>query len=280
MLFFRPPLFLSAILVMGNCAFAIDSKALKMYISDAATSRGGKAENIQFMPRKVVPGSGGWEMAPFVFDFVQNGARKPVSDVVYTYGDYISADIIQAKSQISAKELFLKTPTLDFYTREAIVAGNFNAIHKVVIFSDPLCPICKETMADFIQTANSHPSELAIFVYHYPLLSLHPQSPTIIKSILFFKSKGVDILPIIYSYDFRDVSSERAVLETINTLLKSNGIKHNITPRDLNSKGVIKRYNADLKKAKFLSITFTPSVYTDGEHDHAQKRYKQIKNSL
>lgn len=280
MLFHRPPLLLVAALLVGSCSFAIDSKSLKLYISEAAMNQGGKAENIQFMPRKIIPGSGGWEMAPFTFDYVQNGVRKPVSDVVYTFGEYISADIIQAKSQVSVKELFLKTPSPAFYTKESIAAGSLNAAHKIVIFSDPLCPICKDTMKDLIQTANSHPSDLAVFVYHYPLLSLHPQSPTIIKSMLFLKSKGIDILPLIYSYDFVDSSSERSVLSSINSLLKVNGIKYNLVPNDLKNKKILSRYQDDLKKAKSLSISFTPSVYTDGEHDHAKKRYRQIKNSL
>lgn len=269
-----------SVLVFSTTTYALDSKAMKIYIQDAVASQGGKAENIQFMPRKIVPNSGGWEMAAFTFEIVSGGKRTPVSDVLYTFGEYISPDIINAKLQVSAKELFLKQPDQSFYNRDNILAGSSNAKNSVLIFSDPLCPNCKDAVADMIKTANKSPDALGVYLYHYPLTKIHPSSPTLIKAMIYLKIKGYDIVPLVYAYNFKNVSDPKKILPELNTLLRLNGLDIKISQKDINRADVNRKYNIEQVKAKELSISFTPSIYTNKKHDHAQKQYRQIKSTL
>lgn len=269
-----------SLLMVSSACQAIDTKSMKTYIYDAVASQGGKAENIQFMPRKIVPNSGGWEMVQFSFEIVSDGKRTQVSDVLYTYGEYIAPDIINAKMQVSAKELFLKQPDQSFYLKDNILAGNSNAKNSVLVFSDPLCPNCKEIVSDLIKVASKAPDKLCVYLYHYPLAMIHPSSPTLIKAIIYLKTKGYNVVPLVYSYNFKNIANEKKALSELNTLLRVNGINVQVNQNDIKRTDVVRKYNHEQSKAKELSISFTPSIYTNGKHDHAQKQYRQIRATI
>lgn len=272
-------LVISAFIISSACQ-AVDTKNMKTYIQDAVASQGGKAENIQFMPRKTVPNSGGWEMVQFSFDVVADGKKTPVNDVLYTYGEFIAPDIINAKMQVSAKELFLKQPDQTFYIKENILAGNANAKNSVLVFSDPLCPNCKDVLLDLLKVANKTPDKLSVYLYHFPLTKIHPSSPALIKAMIFLKTKGYNVAPLVYSYNFKNIADEKKALGELNTLLRVNGINVQVGQKDIKRPEIVRKYNFEQTKAKELSISFTPSIYTNGKHDHAQKQYRQIKASI
>ena len=51
----------------------------------------------------------------------------------------------------------------EYYKKENLIYGNENAEHKVVIFSDPLCPFCRNFVPGAIEDMKKQPKKFAIY---------------------------------------------------------------------------------------------------------------------
>jgi len=66
-------------------------------------------------------------------------------------------------------------PDLDpnIYDDKHLIAGDKDAKHKLVVFSDPQCPFCKEIVPNMYKIVKEYPKRFALYYYHMPLLRLH-----------------------------------------------------------------------------------------------------------
>jgi thiol:disulfide interchange protein DsbC len=266
---------------MVSMSQAATSKQVKDYLYDIVKQKGGSVKSIQFMPRKTAPGLDGWEILPFSLEIDSGRSTSTINDAVFVKGDFITDNFINIANKTDMKSSLSKTPDASYYTKFNLVAGNINAKNKVVVFSDPLCPICKEILPEMISLAKKHPKEISIFLYHYPIESLHPASSAIIKSMIFAKSKGLDVSSLFYSYEFKNDGKDIGrVLVEINNVLKSAGVKMSIKKADLTSRIVLAEYNNEQRKAAELTISGTPSIYTNGKADHGRKVLSELSKSF
>ena len=101
-----------------------------------------------------------------------------------------------------------------------MVAGNKDAKYKVLVFSDPLCPFCRDLVPDLIEAATKHPSKIAIYHYTFPLLFIHPSSDAIARTEIAIGSKiqKAKLLSLLYK---TDVEPEESDEEKITAKLSS-----------------------------------------------------------
>jgi len=168
----------------------------------------------------------------------------------------------------------VKPPFKDkYYRKENLIYGNPNAKHKIVFFSDPLCPFCRGFVPKAIREIKENPEKFAIYYYHLPLERIHPASVTIVKAAIAAQNQGVKDV-VLKMYNTHVSARERDVAKILKAFNKAVGT--HITKKDIQSKEVTDALKEDAKVSRDLFVAGTPTVYLDGKIDKTKKKYKTV----
>lgn len=206
---------------------------------------------------------------------VKKDKRKVSQKMVwFSDGNLITKELYDLKNSRNISDLVALPFKDEYYSKENLIYGNENAKHKVVIFSDPLCPFCRSYVPEAIKYMKKYPNKYAIYYYHFPLESLHPAAVDLVKAAVALELKGrknvvLDLYKV--KVDAREKSSDK-ILEAFNKTMNSY-IKYN----ELLSKEVSKHIENDSKIADLLMVKGTPTVFFDGKMDRTKNRYKEVK---
>ena len=200
----------------------------------------------------------------------QPGKSLSVNDIIFTNGTLMSKDFASLSNGRSIKGRFALDMDSKAYNKEHLVAGHFDAPHKIVVFSDPLCPFCMEFMPEILSDVQKNPQTFALFYYHFPL-SIHPASPTLVKAMLLAESEGDKaILEKVYkAYLDIEEKDEQKILDLFNQKFQ----KH-YTLAQINRADLVQRMTEDTNFANALMINGTPTIYLDGKKDASKHAYK------
>lgn len=202
----------------------------------------------------------------------QEGKQLSVNDVVFTDGKILSKDFADLTSGRSIKGSYSLDVDVSSYNKEHLLAGSFNAPHKLVVFSDPLCPFCMDFLPEVIADVEANPQTFALFYYHFPL-SIHPAAPTLVKAMLLAEEQGDKaIIKKVYK-EFFDIkiSDEKAILELFNKALNKN-----FTVDQINQAHILQKLNQDHELATALMVNGTPTIYLDGKKDDTKRSYRKF----
>ncbi len=191
----------------------------------------------------------------------------------FSNGDILTQDFIDIASGNSLKDLIAPKFKDEYYKKENLIYGNANAKHKVVIFSDPLCPFCRDFVPKAINEMKKQTDKFAIYYFHLPLASLHPAAVELSKAAIAAELKGHKDV-VLNLYKVKVDSKERDVKKILKAFNKV--IKADIKPSDLQSSAVMKHYDYDQKMADKLMVQGTPTMYFDGKVDKSKKKYKKV----
>jgi thiol-disulfide isomerase/thioredoxin len=192
----------------------------------------------------------------------------------FSNGSIITKELVDMDSGESLTE-FVRPAFKDaYYTKENLISGNANAKHKVVIFSDPLCPFCKGFVPGALKYMKKYPNKFAVYYYHFPLERLHPASKYLVKAAAAAEQKGYEnVVPKLYTVHINP--RERDVKKILVAFNKAEGT--DITPEDLKDPAVKKQLKHDLTTANDVMVAGTPTVYLDGKIDNTKKKYLKVK---
>jgi len=215
-----------------------------------------------------------------VFDVVAQLDAKTVKakDILFTNGQTATPELYNIKTGKSYKDYMKPKLTEKYYDDEHLIAGNKDAKHKIVLFSDPLCPHCIEYSPELIKDVKKNPKQFALYYYHFPLLGLHPDSDVITKAMHVASQMGIkDVVYKTYTGNFYDYltehkNSDKKVLEVFNKIMKTN-----ITLDQINSKDVKKSIEHDIFMGEEAMVQGTPTVFFDGVYDKSRYKYDRIK---
>jgi len=202
----------------------------------------------------------------------QAGKQLSVNDIIFTNGTILSKDFSELKSGRSIKGNYSLDIDASAYNKEHLLAGNLNAPHKIVVFSDPLCPFCMDFLPEVIADVEANPSTFALFYYHFPL-NIHPASPTLVKAMILAEEQGDhEIVKKVYK-EFLDIkeSDEKVVLELFNKALKKN-----FTLDQINQAHILQQLSNDEALANALMVNGTPTVYLEGKKDDTKRSYRKL----
>ena len=192
----------------------------------------------------------------------------------FSNGDVITKDLVDLKSGQNLLEVVKPQFKDAYYRPENLIYGNKDAAHKIVIFSDPLCPFCKGFVPGALQNLKKEPNKFAVYYYHFPLLHLHPASGTLVKAAVAAELQGVKNV-ILRLYTVKINPREKDVNKILAAFNKVEGTK--ITVADINSEAVKKQTKNDVDVARDLMVAGTPTVYLDGKIDNTKKKYLKVK---
>ena len=193
----------------------------------------------------------------------------------------ISKDLSNYKSKLEYVADIKANLSEDIYTDDLtfLVAGNKDAKHKIVMFVDPLCEICRNDIPELEKFANEHKKDIALFLHAMPLSS-YPNSDTLLRIALGMKENGAD-MKIVYK-GLEKVSNETAhnknkPEEVIAMVAKALGSeKLCVTSDDLYTDKINKIMEKNMKSIEELEIQGTPSMYVDGKFDKMRNGYIEL----
>ncbi len=219
----------------------------------------------------------GWSAFIVKADAVLKKDKRKVNQkmIWFSNGEVITQDLLDMDTGKSLKDLVSPEFKSEYYKDSNLIYGDKNAKHKVVIFSDPLCPFCRNFVPKAINEMKEKPETFAVYYFHFPLPSLHPAAVELVKAAKALELRGTHKDVVLKLYQVKIDAKERNVekiLKAFNSTMKSN-----IKPADLNSVAVQKHLKDDLDRASSMMVQGTPTMFFDGKIDKQKNKYKTAK---
>lgn len=235
-----------------------------------------KSIKIKVTNKIAVKERSGWSAYFVELDAIlKKDSRQVVQKMIwFSDGKVITKELFDLESGKDMSDFVSLPFKNEYYNKANLICGNENAKHKVVIFSDPLCPFCRQFVPEAIEYMKKEPNKFAVYYYHLPLESLHPSAVELIKAAIALELKGTkDVVLNLYkvNVDPKEKSND-VILKEFNKVMNSN-----ITMVDLMSPEVLKHLQNDLKVADALMVNGTPTVFLDGTVDKTKMKYKEAK---
>ena len=234
-----------------------------------------EVKSIKINTKKELP-LNGW--SGYILDVEANVQGKSINakDILFSDGKYISLELIDSETGKSLKDLVTPNLTDNFHDKSKLIAGNHNAKDKIVIFSDPLCPFCKDYVPDVIKYVNKNKDSIALYYYNFPL-SIHPAATPLSKLIEVAKHKGVkDVELRAYEIDWEpyfDVKTtdEKKILEAFNKEFKINIKVEEISTNEI--KALIEK---DITMGEEVMVAGTPTIFVNKVKDSTKLKYETL----
>ncbi len=234
-----------------------------------------EVKSIKINTKKELPLNGWYG---YILDVEANVQGKSINakDILFSDGKYISLELIDSETGKSLKDLVTPNLTDNFHDKSKLIAGNHNAKDKIVIFSDPLCPFCKDYVPDVIKYVNKNKDSIALYYYNFPL-SIHPAATPLSKLIEVAKHKGVkDVELRAYEIDWEpyfDVKTtdEKKILEAFNKEFKINIKVEEISTNEI--KALIEK---DITMGEEVMVAGTPTIFVNKVKDSTKLKYETL----
>ena len=234
-----------------------------------------KIKEIKINTKKELPLNGWYG---YILDVEANVQGKDINakDILFSDGKYISLELIDSTTGKSLKDLVTPNLTDSFHDKSKLIAGNHNAKDKIVLFSDPLCPFCKDYVPDVIKYVNKNSDSIALYYYNFPL-SIHPAATPLSKLIEVAKHKGVkDVELRAYEIDWEpyfDVKTtdEKKILEAFNKEFKTNIKLEEISTNEI--KALIEK---DITMGEEVMVQGTPTIFVNKVKDSTKLKYETL----
>jgi len=192
----------------------------------------------------------------------------------FSNGTVITKELSDLSTGESYTELVKPNFQDSYYTKENLIYGNADAKHKIVIFSDPLCPFCTDFAPAALTYMKKYPKTFAVYYFHYPILRIHPASAVIIRAAVAAEAKGVKDV-YINMYKTKVDPREKDVGKILRAF--SIAVHKLIMQKDIMAKDVGEHIKHDNEIARKVFVGGTPTIYVDGKIDKTRKLYKSLK---
>ncbi len=252
-------------------------KRILEYVKRAiSVNRDYQLKGIRIRQTKDVKDLPGWKVYFLDIDLKiikQKGKEITVHDKIFSNGKYIVRDFINIVNRSSLKDKLVPDMDSSFYRKDHLIYGKATAPNKIVVFSDPICPFCQGYLPKLLKAAKENPDKIALYYYHFPLIMLHKEAPTVIKAAMAAEKKGVkDVMEKVYAKKFNlDTGDEKKILDAFNKAMGTD-----ITLKDIHAKDIEARYQFDKEMADKMMISGTPTVYVNGKKDFSRRKYLEI----
>ena len=240
-----------------------------------------KVESVEVIDSQALDAPKGWEVY-FVNIHANVKKSKTVFDKVvvpetlFVKDGYFVPTLINMETGEDYKRILKPKLKNEIYDEKHLMAGNKDAKHKIVVFSDPQCPFCQTIVPKLYKASVDNPKTFALYYYHFPLLRIHPVSDIISRAMITEQAKG-NFKKVIEMYSFKINPREVNATKVLAKLNKEYNL--NITEEQLNTDAVNKELKFDKEMSTKSMVAGTPTVYIDGVWDPSRKKYRTLYNA-
>ena len=151
-----------------------------------------------------------------------NNDSMEAAKTLFYNGKYVSTNLYDLDSEQFLSEKYTLAPGKSTTTKERLIYGLASATNKIIIYSDPLCPFCREEIPSLLNMVKEDQGiDAAIYLVNVPLVKIHPASATLVKVLIYQMQQGKDresVVKKIYSIDIDPrENSEKKILDKINS---------------------------------------------------------------
>ncbi len=268
-----------SLLSSSLAANQIDDDVLKyekQRIHRAVNRANGEVNSINIVLKKDLE-TDGWYGYVFNIDVSIQDKKITQKDTLFAKEGLISPELINSKTKRSFKDLMYPTLSKDYFSKKHLIAGNPNAKHSLVVFSDPLCPICIDEVPFIIKNIMKNPDNIALYYYHMPL-NMHPTARTLSKAAMIAKEQGIKNIDLkVYDtnfgnfYDPYKEKDNQKALDFFNKTFKTK-----ITMKQIDSKELNDKLKHDLDMSEKAFVNGTPTLFFDGVIDKNRSKYEEF----
>ncbi|OYZ24888.1 MAG: hypothetical protein B7Y23_08180, partial [Sulfurovum sp. 16-42-52] len=245
-----------------------DNKALVKYVKRSVVKNPEViVKGVTVLESKTDERLPGWTILMTTMDVEYQKKEMHAPEMMFVKDGLITGHLTDIKTGNDYRELIKPTVPQSYYDEAHLLFGNKDAAHKILIFSDPMCPFCQETVPGIFTAAKENPTQMAVYYYHLPLLRIHPVSDVLTRVMHVAQHEGkADVVEKIYALkiDARETDMGK-ILEAVKT---QTG--YVVTPEQVNNQAVKDAIAADQSAAEKLMVGGTPTIYIDGEWDRAR----------
>jgi len=237
-----------------------------------------KVESVDIIDKQSLKEPKGWEAyfvnihanvkkSATVFD------KVTVPETLFVKDGYFVPTLINMETGEDLKKVLKPELKKEVYDSKHLIAGNKDAKHTLVVFSDPQCPFCQTIVPQLYKAAIDNPKTFALYYYHFPLLRIHPVSDIISRAMITEQIKG-NFAKVMDMYTFKIDARETNATKVLAKLNKKYNLK--ITEAQLNTEEVSKELTFDHDISTKSMVSGTPTVYLDGVWDPSKKKYRDL----
>ena len=259
----------------GNDADNVKSYVKKYMIKNKDV----KVTQVDIIDSKLLDEPKGWEAffinihanvrkGPTVFD------KVTVPETLFVKDGYTVPTLINLKTGEDLKTILKPELKSNAYDEKHLVVGNKDAKHKLVIFTDPMCPFCRQKVPEIYKVVKENPKTFSLYYYHLPLLRIHPVSDIITRAMQVAKEKGLKEDKIMELYTLKVEPREVNATKVLGQIKKQFNI--DITEKEINDEKISKEIIFDRDMATQSMVTGTPTLYIDGKWDPSRNGYKKL----
>ncbi|HHD82322.1 MAG TPA: hypothetical protein ENK82_08510 [Campylobacterales bacterium] len=237
-----------------------------------------KVTKVDVISSKTLEEPKGWEV--FFLNIEANVKKSPtvydkvtVPETLFVKDGYTVPTLISLETGEDYKNLLKPELSKEIYDEKHLMAGDKNAKHKIVVFSDPQCPFCQTKVPEIYKAVKANPDKLALYYYHFPLLRIHPVSDIITRAMIVEQNRGNKAKAMEF-YKLKINPREVNATKVLGKINKEFGVK--ITEDDINTEVVSKEVIHDKNMATRSMVSGTPTVYVDGVWDPTRNKYKEL----
>lgn len=252
----------------------IESKDLLTYVKKSVVKNPQvSVKGLEIIERKTHADLKGWSVFLTTMTLEFNKKEIEVPETIFVKDGVVTGNLVNQKTGINYRDEIKPSVPDSYYNDAHRLYGSKDAKHKMIIFSDPQCPFCQDTIPNILEEVKKHPKKIAVYYYHLPLLRIHPVSGVLTKIMHIAQTKGDSDITI-KMYGLKINPKETDVKKILAEVKKQIG--YEVTADELKDKKVKKSIKDDSKSANRLMIGGTPTIYIDGKWDKSREGYKDL----
>ncbi len=213
----------------------------------------------------------GWTVLLTNMDLEYQKKDLHVPETMFIKDGLITGHLVNLKTDVDYRDVIKPKVPQRMYDDAHLLFGNKDAEHKIVVFSDPECPFCREVVPGLMKAAKEHPSKIALYYYHLPLLRIHPVSDILTRIMHVAQEEGkTDVVEKMYTLKINP--QETNMIKVLAAVKAHTG--YSISAEKINAKAVKDVLKADSEAASKMMVSGTPTIYVDGAWDKNRDGYK------
>ena len=251
-----------------------DNKLLVKYIKrNIVKNPQVTVKGVTLLESKIHKDLPGWTVLLTTMDLEYQKKEIHVPETMFIKDGLITGHLVKLKNAHDYREDIKPSVKESYYNNAHLLFGHKDAAHKILIFSDPQCPFCKETVPPIFKAAKENPEKIAVYYYHLPLLRIHPVSGVLTRIMhLAQNEKKLDIVEKMYTLNIDP--RETNATKILDAVKKHTG--YSVTQAQIDAKEVKDALKADENAAAKMMVAGTPTIYIDGEWDKMRTGYKKF----
>lgn len=252
----------------------VDEKAILKFVKNQVVkNKDVKVLGITVIERKNVKELPGWEVLLVTLQLEYNNQKLNAPETFFVRDNVITPVLVDLKTGVNYRDDIKPTVSNEVYDKNHLLAGNANAKHKILVFSDPLCPFCQEIIPELLNAAKVNPDVMAVYYYHLPLKQIHPASAVLTRIMEVAQKQGKNDL-IAKMYTLQIDPNDTNETNLINIVKDQTGF--GVTQAQINSPEISNALTHDEQVASRLMVTGTPTIYIDGKLDKLREGFKDL----